>query len=526
MTDSTFERHIPCPLCGSSDAGALYSNGSMYCHKCQKPFDMDGEIPLSNTSKPMQSIQLKGDAQRLSKRKLSEDLCKQFKCHRDGELLRFYYYTSGGDLAGCKVKNKDKEFWVEGKLPGTFYGQQLFPSKGKRIVITEGELDAISVASAMPGWPAVSLAAGATSAAKAVKENYEYLQGYETVCLFFDDDAPGRQAAKDAAACLPPGKVTIAKASGYKDASDALQADDAAAIRKAVWDAHDYRPDGIVSGKDLFEVVTQPRPKAKWQYPFSQLNEVLGGVRPGELITLTSGTGQGKSSMFRYLMTYYCQQGIKTAGLFLEESTWRTGLGLMSVGIKKSLHLTEPTTQELQEAYDQTLGKWDVHLYDGFGSFEPDVLFNRIEYLSQGLGAEIIFLDHLSILLSGLDGDERKMIDTTMTRLRSLVERTKITLFLACHLRRPQGDKGHEDGAQISIGQLRGSHGISQLSDGIIGLEKDQQSTDKHTVTTLRVLKNRYSGITGTAGSLSYDVNTSQYHEVNQSTPSEVFEDF
>ena len=225
-------------------------------------------------------------------------------------------------------------------------------------------------------------------------------------------------------------------------------------------------------------------------------------------------------------MTYYCQQGIKTAGLFLEESTWRTGLGLMSVGIKKSLHLTEPTTQELQEAYDQTLGKWDVHLYDGFGSFEPDVLFNRIEYLSQGLGAEIIFLDHLSILLSGLDGDERKMIDTTMTRLRSLVERTKITLFLACHLRRPQGDKGHEDGAQISIGQLRGSHGISQLSDGIIGLEKDQQSTDKHTVTTLRVLKNRYSGITGTAGSLKFDVNTSQYHEVTATTPSEVFEDF
>ncbi len=94
--------------------------------------------------------------------------------------------------------------------------------------------------------------------------NYEYLQGYETVCLFFDDDAPGRQAAKDAASCLPPGKVTIAKASGYKDASDALQADDAQAIRKAIWDASEYRPDGIVSGKDLLEVVTQPRPKAKW----------------------------------------------------------------------------------------------------------------------------------------------------------------------------------------------------------------------------------------------------------------------
>jgi hypothetical protein len=71
-----------------------------------------------------------------------------------------------------------------------------------------------------------------------------------------------------------------------------------------------------------------------------------------------------------------------------------------------------------------------------FGSFDPDLIYNRIEYLATGLDARVIFLDHLSILLSGLDGDERRMIDTTMTKLRSLVERTGVAMFLVSHLRR------------------------------------------------------------------------------------------
>ena len=55
-------------------------------------------------------------------------------------------------------------------------------------------------------------------------------------------------------------------------------------------------------------------------------------------------------------------------------------------------------------------------------------------------------------------GDERKAIDEIMTKLRTLVAETGICLFLVSHLRRSQG-KAHEDGAQISLGELRGSTG-------------------------------------------------------------------
>ena len=120
----------------------------------------------------------------------------------------------------------------------------------------------------------------------------------------------------------------------------------------------------------------------------------------------------------------------------LEESNRRTALGLMSSATKQSLHIGEHDRATLTKAYQDSIANWNLFLFDGFGSFDPDVIYNRIEYLATRLEVRVVFLDHLSILLSGLDGDERRMLDITMTRLRSLVERTGIALFLVSHLRR------------------------------------------------------------------------------------------
>ena len=185
----------------------------------------------------------------------------------------------------------------------------------------------------------------------------------------------------------------------------------------------------------------------------------------------------------------------------------------MSASVGKSLHIGEHDRATLTQAYQATLADWNLFLFDGFGSFDPDIIYNRIEYLATGLDTRVIFLDHLSILLSGLDGDERRMIDTTMTKLRSLVERTGIALFLVSHLRRTTQDKNHEEGARVTLGQLRGSASIAQLSDAVIGLERDQQSRGKQSDTTVRVLKNRYSGEVGVACQLNYDLETCKFNE-------------
>lgn len=458
-------------------------------------------------------VHLQGSAERLQKRGISEKVCQQYRIYKDGDVLRFHYFDDAGILKGCKVKTKNKIFSYEGEAPGTLFGQHLFPSTGKRVVITEGELDAASCQEAMPGWPMVSLPSGAAAARKSVQRAIPWLQGYEEIVLFFDNDEAGRKAAEEAAGVLPPGKCKIARLEAYKDASDALQANDSEAIRRAIWDAKPYRPDGIVDGKALLDLVTTPSPPSDHDYPFTGLQRLLHGIRYGELCTITAGSGIGKSSFCRELATSLLQNGERVGYLALEESNRRTALGLMSAAVGKSLHLGVHDRATLTEAYNATLANWNLFLFDGFGSFDPDVIYQRVEYLAQGLDTKVIFLDHLSILLSGLDGDERRMIDTTMTKLRSLVERTGIAMFLVSHLRRTSSDTNHEEGARVTLGQLRGSAAIAQLSDSVIALERNQQSTSGGSDTTVRVLKNRYSGEVGVACKLTYDLSTCKFNE-------------
>ena len=357
----------------------------------------------------------------------------------------------------------------------------------------------------------VSLPHGAAGARKDLQKQIPLLQGYEEIVVFFDNDDAGRRAVEQAASILPLGKVKIARLEQYKDASDALQANDKDAIRRAIWDAKAYQPDGIVDGKSLLEQVTTPSLPCNHLYPFPGLQSMTHGIRYGELTTITAGTGQGKSTFCRQLATELLNTGTKVGYIALEESNRRTALGLMSVAVGKALHLGEHEYTTLKDAYDSTINSWNLYLYDHFGSLSADIIYSRIEYMALGLDIKVIFLDHLSILLSGLDGDERRMIDQTMTNLRSLVERTGIKLFLVSHLRRAQGDKAIEDGQKVSIGMLRGSASISQLSDTVLALERDQQNPDD--VSTLRILKNRYSGETGVAAQLKYDKTTCKFNE-------------
>jgi 5S rRNA maturation endonuclease (ribonuclease M5) len=178
-------------------------------------------------------VRLQGSAGRLQSRNISERTAELFKTYRDGEVLRHYYYDSTGSLVGAKVRTKDKQFRCEGEVK-TLFGMQLFKhktAKEQKLVITEGEMDAMSVYECQP-WPVVSLPNGAASAKRAIKNNYEWINHYDKIVLFFDNDEAGQQAAIDAASVLPPGKVFIGVLDEYKDASEALQAKDYEAIRQ------------------------------------------------------------------------------------------------------------------------------------------------------------------------------------------------------------------------------------------------------------------------------------------------------
>jgi twinkle protein len=415
-----------------------------------------------------------------------------------------------------KVRGKDKAFSTLGDMKSPeFFGQQQVRATGKMIVVTEGEIDCLSVSQCLKTWPVVSLPSGAPSAAKAFRNNLEFLDGYETVVIWFDNDEPGIKASKECAELLPPGKAKIVQIAGAKDANELLLQNRVGDIVNAVWGAKPYRPDGIVSGTDLWDVISKEDNTHSIPYPWEGINKKTMGLRKGEMVTVTAGSGIGKSALVREVAYHLLQQGETVGMLMLEENTKRTALGLMGLHLNKPIHINKEgvSNEELKAAFNSTVGSGSLFLYDSWGSSDVDNLLSRIRYMARGLGCGWIVLDHLSIVVSGSgDGDERRLIDNTMTALRKLVEELQVGMLLVSHLKRPEGNKGHEEGASTSLSQLRGSHAIAQLSDIVIGLERNQQS-DSPDTTTVRVLKNRFTGDTGVCVTLNYSKETGRLSE-------------
>lgn len=511
-SDSVFVRHEPCPNCGSSDALARYSDGHGHCFSCSHYEHSDGTS--IHVHKPQRLMDFSGDIIPLKGRSILEDTCKRFNVRYDHETktLKFPYYNSSGQLIAYKSRDPDKNFKWSGKNEDhMLFGQQLFGG-GKTIVITEGEIDAMSVWQARPNWPVVSLDNGAAGGKRSLQHQFKYIDSFDEVVLMFDGDEAGVQAAQDCASLFKPDKVFIARIAGYKDANEALVAKDADAIRQAFWNKKPYSPRTVIDGRDLFDLAIRPLRGRDANWPFSSLDTLTGGLRAGELVTVTAGSGVGKSTFCGEVAQSLVDQGQSIGYIALEEGLQRTALRLMSVKANKPLHLNnELEADVLREAFEASLGTGQVFLRDGFGSVDPEAILSDIRFMVVK-GVRWVILDHLSILMSGNEShDERKLIDVTMTKLRSFVEETGIGLILISHLKRPSDGKGHEDGAKVSLGQLRGSHSIVQLSDMVIALERNLSAGQNHA--NIRVLKNRFNGQTGSAGTIAFDSSTGRMKE-------------
>jgi len=528
--------HLPCSVCGSSDGVSVNTDNSWHCFSggCDAHGQhYEGEYEEGNymtEEKKVTQMVTTGILGELVDRKITSTTAKKYGVtitrNVDGSVKQHLYpYYNEGEQVAQKIRNvQDKDFRIEGSTrTADLFGAQTVRKEGKFITITEGECDAMAAYELMGSkWGVISIINGAASAPRDIKRNLDFFDKFETVVICFDSDKAGRDAAKKVAELFPPSKAKIMTLPGdYKDANDMLKVNKKQAFMDAWWDAKLFAPDGIVRGDDMWGVVTEEINQSFVEYPWQSMNDLTYGIRTHELITITAGSGMGKSQFVRELVYYLMniKDGSNVGLLMMEESIRRTGLSLMSLSANQLLHLPDVhiDKEELRQHYDATLGTGRIFLYDSFGSNSIDNIVSRVRYMAKGLDCKYIFLDHVSIIVSDQqNGDERKALDEIVTKLRTLVQETGIALFLVSHLRRP-GGTSHEEGGMTSLSQLRGSAGIGQLSDMVIGLERDGQDDDpiKRNTTTIRILKNRFSGLTGPACYLYYDKDTGRMVEVD-----------
>lgn len=539
----------PCIYCSSSDAYKTYADGHSFCFSCET-YTPSGDKPMAEsvikmeTSYTNTSPKVVGVFDDIKDRGLKRATLEHYgvrvQKNADGEIVKhlYPYYDKNNIHISNKVRNvADKQFLAEpsGSLGrGLLFGQNICQEGGKFVTVCEGEIDAMSAYQMMGSqWPVVSIKDGAASAVRNCKNSYAFLNSYDHIRICFDNDERGIENAAKVASLFEPNKCSIVNLS-LKDANEYLKAGKSEEFVQKWWAAKVHTPAGIVNLKDIGPDLYKETNQSTCLYPFTGLNEKLYGIRTGELLTLTAGTGTGKSSVMRELIHHVLKNTAENIGIIsLEESNRSTVFHLMSVEASDRLYINEVRAKYSQEELNKweqaTIGTGRLYAFDHFGSLKTEEILSRVRYMIKALDCKWIFLDHLSILVSGLEGmDERRNIDILMTKLRSLVEETNCALILVSHLRRANGDSGHEDGKEVSLSHLRGSQSIAQLSDAVVALERDQQADDQNAAntTTVRVLKNRYAGETGVACYLYFNRDTGRLAEVENLGDSDGAEGF
>ena len=519
--------HQKCDDCGSSDALSYNDNGSSYCFACAKftpseaPYEpvvdlKEKVVPTVGFDRSLFSEPYRG----FPDRGLTAVTLAKFNVVQKADNVHFGYHDEDGELVAVKTRYPDKTFKISGDWKkAAMYGQHLFPRGGQYITVVEGEFDALCADQMFGGkYPVVSIRNGAHGAAADCRKAYDFLDNFDNIIFCFDNDDHGRAAAVECADIFG-GKARIYQHGKHKDACDYLVNGDKDDFVKRWWAAKTYTPDGMTMIGELREELKTPLEEAEVRYPYKGLDDMTYGIRPAELVTICAGSGLGKSTFMRELVFSILGQTTERIGLaFLEETPSRTARGLIGLQLNKPIHIPncDYSPEEVDRVFDMLNLDDRVVLWEAWGSNQIENVLARFRYQAKVLGVRYIILDHISILVSDQsNGDERKALDEIMTKLGMFCQEMQISMFVVSHLKRPEG-KGHEDGAYTSLGQLRGSAAIAQLSDMVLGLERNAQAEDEmvRNTTNVRELKNRYSGQTGPATYLMYNKDTGRLVEI------------
>lgn len=525
--DSSYVGKVTCHNCGSRSGGTNYTD-HFYCFSCEhheffNNKDTKGVKVVSKSSE--KALVRSNDYRDLLNRGIRQDTCRHFKYsyHKNkfDEVFYIANYYKDGDLVGQKLRGKDKSFYVRGTMKNVeLFGQHLWKPDGKMVVVTEGEIDAMTVSQLQNNkYPVVSLPNGASSAKKAIKDNLQWLESFESVILMFDMDDPGQEAAKAVAPLFSPNKCKIARLP-LKDANECMKQGKGDAVISAMWNAVPYKPDGVLGVMDAYEEAIK-KPVEGIPFPWPTLNETIFGIQRKCSYYLGAGVGVGKTNWAKELQSWLVnEQGLPVGVFMLEESVGRTLKGIAGkfAGIPFHRPDAEYTQEQLEKAIKDLDGQVFLYNHAVLGA-DWDSVKKAIRYMVVSLGIKDIFLDNLTVLVAHLSASEANdEINRVAKEIKDLLQELDFTLYGFSHLNSPTTGKPHERGGKVLVSQFTGSRGLMRFGNYMLGIERDldpELDEEDRNVSTLVLLKDREYGEV-CEFDIRYDPETDQYREVNE----------
>lgn len=528
--------------CTSSDAMAVYKkkDGKLdaFCFSCQGYFN-DSELEDAGVTpqetkvhkikdievdfSSIESISYRGWKERGITRYTSEKYGVHTELDEENNVIsRYYPVTSNNKVVGYKKRTLPKTFIGIGntKASNELFGQSVFESGQKYLVVTTGEEDAMAFAEVLRStsngveyWtPCVSITAGDGSIIKQFKANYEYLASFSKVVLAFDNDEPGQRYLEEAARILPPGKAFIAKfPRDVKDACDMLKAGKAAELKQVFWKAEPFSRVDVLHLSQMWDDFENEDSNVKIPFPgaWSGLNEMMnGGMEKGEITVLGALTSIGKSTLVSNIVYNLIENtNFKVGTMYLESTKREVVRDLLSLdaGINLRTKAREGIDIEaLKKRFFEGLARKNQFVYvDHQGSISTSEIFDKLNYLAKAEGCDVIVIDPIQ---AGVNSSDNGAIIEFMDTLLKFAKETDTCVIAVSHMRKPAEDNPHA----VSEYQLMGSSSINQIAFNTILLSRDKMNECpvKKSATKLQLVKCRRTGNTGEAGWLKYDHET------------------
>lgn len=450
---------------------------------------------------------------------------------------RYAYLDEMGIEQFAKIRYcKDKEFAYEGKAKPLLFGHHTAQQEGKYVIITEGEIDAMTIQQVLYNkhkrmFPVVSLR-GAGMTGDATKEHFKMLNKFSDIVLWFDKDDAGIEAANKVAKAFDHGKVRLASGR-CKDANEQWMLEkNPRNIESVIYNAPKIKRSSVVGRRQMLDslINLQTQPSIPFPPCLESLNKMFGGMRLGEIVYFTSGTGSGKSTIAREIAYHTMTRTRGKVGfLALEENPGQTAKKMVGLHMNKNLSYHTLTEEELVDNFVDLFGEIDLEadfadeqqdddnmlVVDHQGGFTDDSWIDDLREMANR-GCKYIFIDHITMLtemgVNGLSGVAA--IDYVTNKLVSFRSEYNVWLGIVAHLSKPDGTP-HEEGSMPKITEIRGSVSQKNGADAVLGFTRHNYSDNEEEACTIqaRLMKNRFSGDNGSLEDMWFDKETGRVHE-------------
>lgn len=578
---SQFIGHTSCDKCGSKDNFARYrdddNHESGFCFGCQYTIPSKDHIEAnsdkSNTRKnrtkvkesmtdtseikavpsnkpaltPEENAEIKSETSPSGKgfRGIRDDIYKVFGVRHSfdegtGDVNEQYYpCTQEGQLVGYKIREVPKSFYSRGRTGADceLFMQFKFNRGGKYVLITEGEVDALSAYQMMKDYNSskgsdfetavVSPTTGAQSK-KQIASQYKFFDSFDVCVLNYDMDKAGKEAAEEVLKYLPKGKVRIMQMR-YKDANEYLEQGKQREFVSDFYSAKAYVPAGVVGSSELYEKMLESAVVEKIPLPpfMKKFDDMIGSVELGTIGVLAAGSGAAKTTVANELLYFLLFNSPHKVGVVsLELTCAQYGQAMLSRHIENKISLIKDPKEKLKFLQQERIkGKAEELFLDENGNNRfmliderdgsVEVLQDKIEELIISCGCKVIILDPLSDIFDSLTTDEQAKF---MKWSKSMIKNYNVTMLMIAHIRKSGNNKdAASTGAFIPEESIAGSSTVFKSASWVVMMMRDKYNEDPvvRNTTKLVLSKNRAGGETGDAGSLYYCNKTHKLHDLD-----------